>query len=207
MGTRTNAKTGRDWYYAETDAAGKVGIVGNTITLSAGDRDEDYYVTKDLGADYIGNFTHWVDVNVTVLTDDGDSLMIPWGVGDAVDDFKDIDDASGDAFFIVCAHDTAVTYQININNVDGGTLTGGTAVTGISVAAASYLSITRASTTATLQIYSTAAKRVTGGNGDVGKITLTVVDTAFRYAYTLGSYNIAGTAKDISGTSSNFAII
>ena len=207
MGTRTNAKTGRDWYYAETDAAGKVAIVGNTVTLTAGDRDEDYYVTKDLGAGYIGNFTHWVDVNVTSITNNGDSLMITWGVGNAVDDFKDIDDASGDAFFIVCARDTATTYGININNIDGGALTGGTTVTGISVATASYLSITRASTTATLQIYSTAAKRVTGGSGDVGTVTLTVVDTAFRYVYALGSYNIAGTGKDISGTSSNFAII
>ena len=182
-------------------------VTKNRLTLAKGDRDEDYYATKDFSDNHFEDFTHHLDVNVTFLTNDGAALMIPWGVADVIDDFLDIDTASGDCFFIVLAHDTAATYQININNCDGGTLTGGTAITGISVATASYLSINRTTTTATLEIYSTAALRSAGGSGDVGTVTLTVVDTPFRYLYGLGSYATGDTAKDISGTVSNLTII
>ena len=190
--------------YTETDGAGKVTVAATQITLAAGDRDEDYYVTKDFGAGFFGDFTHWVDVKVTALTDNSDSLMFPWGLAEVSDDFKDIDDASGDAIFLECKRKTPNTFKFAFGNLDGGTITGDTGSdVGITVGTTVYLSINRTGTTGTVEIYSTSALRTAGASGDIDTLSITVVNTAFRYVYGLGSYNNGSTGKDISGTVSN----
>lgn len=193
--------------YTETDGPTKVTVAANTITLTSGDRDEDYYVTYDYTASHFDDFTHWVDVKVTSLTSDALSAFSCWGLADAIDDFKDIDDASGDCLFLWAVRHTSNThYAISIRSVDGGTLTTVDTSAAIAVNSMAYLAIERDGTTLTVDIYSTAALRIAGAAGDIDTITGTVVGTDFRYLYALGSYNTGDTAKDISGTVSNLTI-
>jgi len=201
--------------YTETDVpADKIAVVKHTITLTAGDRDEDYYVTKDYGADYFGNFTHWVDVNVTSLTNDAASIMYVWALSDGKvgatpaepDDLKDIDDDGGDFLVISVGLIVVGKYRVSVFSCNAGSVTQDYGTAEIAVNTASYLSVTRSGTTITVQIYSTAALRVAGGAGDVETLTLTCVNTTFRYVYALGSYNTGNAAKDISGTVSNLRL-
>ncbi len=193
--------------FNETDVPGKVTITRNKITLTAGDRDEDYYVTQDEGASQITDFEHWVDVNVTALTDNASSSMTPWAISNADDDLNDIDIANGDAIFLFAGQATSDThYNIRIWDLNGGTLVSRDVSSAIAVNAKSFLSISRSSTTLTVEIYSTAALRTAGAGGDVDTITGVVVGTAFRYVYGLGSYNNAVFGRDISGTVSNLRL-
>ena len=194
--------------YNETDPNGKVTVTTRVITLTNGDRDEDYYVTSDKGAGSITDFTHWVDVNVTALTDNGNSAMFFWGVAQINDDFKDMG-APLDAIFVGAVHATATThYKIKLFQVKNGGLNIKNASNPINVGTPSYVSISRNGTTITIEIYSTPALRATGGPGDVDTLTGTgMVSTAFRYVYGLGSYNQGGINLDISGTVSNLLLV
>jgi len=218
MGLRTTTKTsthggGSTFYedfttYNETDGPTKVTVTANTITLTNGDRDEDYYVTKDFGANYFGDFTHWVDVNVTSITDDSTSGFRFWTLSDADDDLKDIDDANGDFVSLWVGRESATTYEIILQFCDSGTLESPVDTSSaINVNTSIYISVTRSGTTLTSEIYSTAALRLAGGSGDVDTVTGTVVNTAFRYIYGLASYNTENTAKDVSGTVSNLLLV
>ena len=188
--------------FNETDGPGKVTVAANTITLTDGDRDEDYYVTKDFGAGYFGDFTHWVDVNVTAITADGNSSFYFDAISNADDDLFDIDAANGDCIFLGVGR-IGAGYRVGIYNVDGGALTISTGGTTNTLGNPVYISSSRAGTVLTAEVYSTAALRIAGGAGDVDTITHTVVATAFQFVYGLASYNNAGTAKNISGTVSN----
>ena len=188
--------------FNETDGPGKVTVAANTITLTDGDRDEDYYVTKDFGAGYFGDFTHWVDVNVTAITADGNSSFYFDAMSNANDDLFDIDAANGDCIFLGVGR-IGAGYRVGIYNVDGGALTISTGGTTNTLGNPVYISSSRVGTALTAEVYSTAALRIAGGAGDVDTITHTVVATAFQFVYGLASYNNAGTAKDISGTVSN----
>ena len=192
---------------SETDGPGKVEAYPTLITLTDGDRDEDYYVTFDQGAGAITDFTHQVDVNVTSLIADGNSAMYPWAISNADDDINDIDGAFGDCVFINMVRVTADThYAITIINIDGGTI-GAPDISGaIAVGTPSYLTINRTGTTLTVEIYSTAALRQNGGAGDVETIAGTVVNTAFRYVYGIASYNSGHIGKDISGYVANLTL-
>ena len=193
--------------YNETDGPGKVTVTPYVITLTNGDRDEDYYVTRDVGVGAITDFTHWVDVNVTAITANASSSMTPWAISNADDDLNDIDIASGDAIFLFAGQVTSDThYIIRIYDLNGGTLVSRDISSAIAVNAESFLSISRSSTTLTVEIYSTAALRTAGAGGDVDTITGVVVGTAFRYVYGLGSYNNAVFGRDISGTVSNLRL-
>ncbi len=205
-GTRLGKTTIEDFTgFNETDGPGKVTVASNVITLTNGDRDEDYYVTKDEGAGTIGDFTHWVDVNVTALTNSGNSAMFFWGVAEVSDDFKDMG-APLDAIFAGACHVTATAYKIKLFGVDNGVLNILNGSSNIDVNTESFLSISRSGTTLTVEIYSTAALRAAGSSGDVDTVTDTAVGTAFRYVYGLGSYNQGGTNLDISGTVSNLVL-
>ena len=107
--------------YNETDGPGKVTVAANTITLTNGDRDEDYYVTRDLGVGNITNFTHWVDVNVTALTNDGNSSLWAWAISNADDDIDDIAGAGGDAISVLASHATSTKYKVQLYTLDSGT--------------------------------------------------------------------------------------
>lgn len=192
--------------YNETDGPGKVTITENQITLTNGDRDEDYYVTYDFGIGYFTNFTHWVDVNVTSLTDHVFSGFACWALSNADDDLKDIDDANGDALFIWPRSADATHYLIEIYNLDAGAINSIDTSSAIAVNTLSYLAISRSGTTITCEIYSSAALRIAGGAGDVDTISGTVINTAFRYLYGLGSYSAAQAGKDISGIVSNLRL-
>ena len=217
MSTRTNTKTGRDWgkqdflTLTEVDTAGVVGITSDVITLTAGDRDEDYYATKDFGTGFFGDFTHWMDVNVTVLTNDAESRIFPWGISNTVEDFKVTDDAGRACLIMEASRDTATTYQIVFYDIPavGATDVVGSPITGISVATGVYISVARASTTLSVDVYSTDALRRAGsaGDGDVGAESETGAATTFQYLYGIGSYNTGDTAKDLSGTVSNLVLI
>ncbi len=194
--------------FSETDGPGKVTVTPTVITLTNGDRDEDYYVTRDLGAGSITNFTHWVDVNVTALTDNASSSMTLWAISNAPDDLFDIDELNGDAIFLFAGQATSDThYLIRIYDLNGGTLVSRDISSAIAVNAESFLSISRSSTTLTVEIYSTAALRTAGVGGDVDTITGVVVGTAFPFVYGLGSYNNAVFGRDISGTVSNLILV
>ena len=192
--------------FNETDVPGKLTVAQNTITLTDGDRDEDYYVTKDFGADYLGDFTHWVDVNVTALTDSGPTGFACWALSNVDDDLKDIDDAGGDALFLWTMRNTATSYKFILYSIDGGVLTNLDASSGITVGTKVFVSVSRAGTTLTAEIYSAVSLRALGGAGDVDTITGTGVGTAFRYLYGIGSYNNGGTGYDISGTVKNLSL-
>ncbi len=202
-----NQYVGRQFFnlFNETDGPGKVTVTNNVITLTNGDRDEDYYVTKDFGSNYFGNFKHWVDVNVTAITADGNSSFYFDAISNADDDLYDIDAAGGDCIFLGVGR-VGAGYRVGIYNVDGGALTLSTGGT-ITLGSPSYISSSRAGTVLTAEVYSTAALRSAGGAGDVDTITHTVVNTTFQWIYGLGSYNHAGTAKDITGTVSNLIIV
>ena len=201
-------QTGSDRYenftgYTETDGPGKVTVTANTITLTNGDRDEDYYVTKDFGASYFGNFTHWVDVNVTALTNDGNSSLWAWAISNADDDIDDIDIAGGDAISVIASHFTSTKYRVQLYSLDSGTPVIVDSSASIAVGTKTYWAISRTGTTGTVEIYSTDSLRRAGGAGDIDTISGTVVGTAFRYVYGIASRNNGLTGKDISGTVSN----
>jgi len=213
--TRTSTHGGGVVYedfttYNETDGPTKVTVTASTITLTAGDRDEDYYVTKDFGANYFGDFTHWVDVNVTSLTNDSTSNAICWGLGESEDDFKDIDDAASEDGLILWAQysDTPGEYNFTAYDLQSGSLTiiGSVSAT-INVNTPSYLAISRSGTTVTVEIYSSAALRAAGGSGDVDTITGEANNTALRWVYGLGSYATGSSEKDISATISNLLLV
>ena len=187
---------------SETDGPSKVTVAERKITLTAGDRDEDYYVTFDQGAGAITDFEHWVDVNVTAITADNNSSFYFDAMSNADDDLYDIDAANGDCIFLGVGRIDA-GYRVGIYNVDGGVLTISTGSTTNTLGNPVYISSSRAGTVLTAEVYSTAALRIAGGAGDVDTITHTVVATAFQFVYGLASYNNAGTAKDISGTVEN----
>ncbi|KKM01959.1 hypothetical protein LCGC14_1789240, partial [marine sediment metagenome] len=198
-----NDATAQDFTnFNETDVPGKVTVAANTITLTNGDRDEDYYVTRNFGAGNITDFTHWVDVNVTAITADGNSSFYFDAISNADDDLYDIDAANGDCIFLGVGR-IGAGYRVGIYNVDGGALTLSTGSTTNTLGDPVYISSSRAGTVLTAEVYSTAALRIAGGAGDVDTITHTVVATAFQFVYGLASYNNAGTAKDISGTVEN----
>ncbi|KKL74647.1 hypothetical protein LCGC14_2062820, partial [marine sediment metagenome] len=188
---------------SETDGPSKVTVSERKITLTAGDRDEDYYVTFDQTAGTITNFTHWVDVNVTALTNDGNSSLWAWAISNADDDIDDIDIAGGDAISVIAAHANSTNYKVQLYSLDSGTPVIVDSSAYIAVGTKTYWAISRTGTTGTVEIYSTAALRIAGAAGDVDTITGTVVGTAFRYVYGIASRNNGLTAKDISGTVEN----
>ena len=172
------------------------------------DRDNDRYSTHDEGAASLTDFTQQVDVNVTELTNTSQSAFVAWAISNADDDLVDIIGASGDSIYLLAAHFDATHYKFSLNSCDGGVVTETDASSAISVDTPSYLKIIRSDTGATLtvEIYSTLALKQAGGAGDVDTITGTVVNTAFQYVYGIGSVNIAGTAKDISGWIANLTL-
>ncbi len=192
--------------YEEEDGAGKVAIDGTKITLAAGDRDEDYYVARDMGAGAIGDFSHTVDVNVTALTDDSASLFYVWTVSNSNDDLQDIEDLSGSLIAVRAQRDDATNYHISILNIDAGATTVSSGTSQIAVGTKVYLAVARTSTAGTVEVYSTAALRSAGGSGDIETISLTVVNTTFRYVYALASKNNGTAGVDISGTVENLRI-
>ena len=193
--------------YAQSGVTEVITISSSGVTLTAGDRDQDYYVTKDFGADHFGDFNHWVDVNVTAQTDAVGSRIYFWALSNADDDLKDIDDASGD--FITLLADRLGTgyYRIRLFNCNGGTLTEiGTPSGSVDVGTEVFIKPIRTTTTMSVGIYSTNALRIAGGTPDISTISGTVVGTKFQYVYYIGSYNNGITALDISGTVSNLRI-
>ena len=206
-GDTVPAGSGEDFTtYSETDGPGKVTVTADVITLTDGDRNEDYYVTKELGEGTITDFTHWVDVNVTALTNDGNSSLWAWAISNADDDIDDIDIAGGDAISVIGSHGNATKYKIQLYSLDSGTPAIIDTSAHIAVGTKTYLAISRTGTTGTVAIYSTAALRIAGAAADVDTITGTVVGTAFRYVYGIASRNNGLSAKDISGTVSNLAL-
>ena len=190
-----------------TDPNGKTAATTSTITLASGDRDEDYYLTKDFGSGHFGDFSHAVDVNVSATADDVLSLFFCWTLSNADDDLNDIDIASGDFIGVnVNSNLDGTDYFVGVINVDGGTYGVVDTSSSVTYGTEIYLTISRVATTITVQIYSTTALRNAGGAGDIDTLTGTCVNTEFRYVYGLASYNTGDTAKDISGTVSNFVI-
>ncbi len=195
--------------YNKTDPSGvsRLSSDGAKIKLINGERDQDYYRTKDFGVDCFGDLTHWVDVNVTALTSNPDSAFVVWGLSNADDDFNDIDIANGSSLFLWMQRlSAATTYFFRLYDLTTGTLTSIDASVGIAVNTESFLAITRSGTTWTAEIYSSATLRTTGGGGDVDTISGTSNSTAYRYVYGLGSYNKGLAGRDISGTVSNLII-
>ena len=192
--------------YNETDGPTKVTVTANKITLTDGDRDEDYYVTSDKGAGTITDLTHWVDCNITALTDHLNSSLAPWAVSNADDDLYDIFLAAGDFIAVVAVRHDATNYKYLISASDGGTATASIGTGTIAVGTKSYVSINRASTTLIVDVYSTAALRIAGGAGDIDTVKHTIVDTAFRYVYGLASSNSGEAARDITGTAENLLL-
>ena len=194
--------------YNKTDPSGvsRLSSDGAKIKLINGDRDQDYYRTKDFGVDYFGDFTHWVDVNVTALTNNPDSAFVGWGLSNADDDFNDIDIANGSGLFLWMQRLGATTYFFRLYDLTTGTMTSLDLSVGIAVNTESFLAITRSGTTWTVEIYSSDTLRTTGGSGDVDTISGTSNSIVYRYVYGLGSYNKGVAARDISGTVSNLII-
>lgn len=192
-------------FYAETDPNGKVSIQGKQIILTDGDRNEDYYVTFDLGAGEIGDFFYEVDVNVTAQINSSWSAMYCWAISNANDDLKDIQDASGDEIYIYAGRLSSDTYRFLAYSVDGGTPSEiGISPASIDVGTESFLSINRSSTTVTIEIYSTKALRIAGGSGDIDTISGTAVGTTFQFVYGIASYN-NGHLESMSGTITNLS--
>ncbi len=194
-------------YFNETDGPGKVTVTPTVITLTNGDRDEDYYVTRDLGTGSITSFTHWVDVNVTALTNDGNSSLWAWAISNAHDDINDIAGAGGDAISVIGSHATSTKYQVQLYTLDSGTPAIVDSSAYIAVGTKTYWAISRTGTTGTVAIYSTASLRMAGAAADVDTITGTVAGTAFQYVYGIASRNNNLHGKDISGTVSNLILV
>ncbi len=189
--------------YSLTDPNGKVTVNGEHITLTDGDRDEDYYATRNMGAGAITDFVHKVDVNITALTNDGNSSLWAWAISNADDDIDDIAGVNGDAISVIASHATSTKYQVQLYTLDSGTPAIVDSSAYIAVGTKTYWAISRTGTTGTVEIYSTASLRTAGGAGDIDTIGGTVVGTAFRYVYGIASRNNNLAGKDISGTVEN----
>lgn len=202
----TNAPTVKEDYttYTELDASSRVTVAANTLTLTSADRDEDFYVVKDFGANYFGDVTHWVDVNYTSAV--ASAVFVCWGLADTADDFNNIEGASGDALYVEATKASGSNYAFRIINLVSGTPAVIDTSSSIAENTESFLSITRSGTTGTVQIYSTAALRLAGGAGDVDTITGTVQNTTFRYVYGIGSYDGSSGGVVISGTCKNLEL-
>ncbi len=192
-----------DPVWVETDLTGVIAIDGNKITATNFDRNIDGYVTRNMGAGFITDFVHTVDVNVTAMVNDGNSSLWAWAISNANDDINDIAGDSGDAISVIASHATSTNYKVQLYSLDSGTPAIVDSSAHISVGTKTYWAISRTGTTGTVEIYSTASLRITGGAGDIDTIGGTVVGTAFRYVYGIASRNNGLAGKDISGTVEN----
>ena len=191
--------------YGEVDPSSKAGITIDTITLTDGDRDEDYWVSKFKASGYFANFTHRIDINKTAQVNEDVSAFAVWAVTNSDKELNEIEDLAQDSIFLWLARNTDATHcALSIQENDGGVLTNRDESVDLDINKEYYLTISRAGTVFKVEIYSTNALREIGAAGDIDTITWpTIIATTFMFIYALGSHNYGGTAKDTSGTTSN----
>ncbi|MBR9701655.1 hypothetical protein GOV13_01910 [Candidatus Pacearchaeota archaeon] len=196
--------------YSETDPNGKVSVSADTITLTDGDQDEVYYVTKDFGTNYFGDFTHWVDINITA-SENTDCRTIVWGMSNYGSNIVDaIISLSGGIVLNVqgrVAADTEYNFLVAYGIDDSWEDVAESVNIGISTPA--YLSIKRDNITVTVEIYSTPLLRISGGAGDdIDTITIEASSTKFSHLHGINTGRLGAGASDrnMSGTISNLAL-
>lgn len=109
--------------YTEVDANGRISVSATTANVTALTRAEDAYLYYDYGAGYFSaSFSIDFDFNAIRTTDAGTTAFFISSMANSVDDFKDIDDASGDAITVGYKPSlTASYYWIDLLELDGGT--------------------------------------------------------------------------------------
>ena len=193
--------------YTETDVGGVVTVAANTITLTNGGRDADFYATEDFGAYHFKDFVHAVDVNITATSSGISSGMYCWALTNSDDDLGDIDTAATeDALYLLAGRSSATEYIFVIYSLSKGTQSSVDTSSAITIGEESFVTITRSGTTITVEIYSTNALRIAGSSGDVDTITGSVVATEFRYLQGIASYNTSTASSTISGTIKNLNV-
>ena len=189
--------------FTEVDPDAEISVAASVITFTALDRNNDAYVYKDAGAAHFsGNFTHNVDINFSSVG--SSSLTYVWALTNTVDDYKGIDDASGDALSLR-VYGNLGTPKLILAQLNSGT-EGSDSYNSFALSTDYYITITRdmgVGTYGTLYayIYSDAGRTIPIDT----LIETLAADVDFRYVFGLLNYNSSnsGATYEATGTVSN----
>ena len=176
--------------YTEVDTNSHISKTSTRVTWSNLNRNEDAYLYKDFGIGYFeGDFTVNLTLNITSPDESGTYEHI-LTLANSLDDFKGIDDASGDALTIQHLSQSGTTTRIAVQELDGGTLYT-SSYYNITANTAYYLKIIRDESVGTYgtlycYIYSDAARTTLLSTLSV---TLHTSKKDFRYIYPIQTYN------------------
>lgn len=189
--------------WTEVDPGTDIVVAAKKVTWTALPRNLDSHVYYDYGADYFdGNFRHEFECELTSADDSG--AVYPWGLANAVDDFKGIDNANGSILHVLLVRSGA-NYLIGLSEVDSGALS--QVFSTISTGTTYYLTVVRDENVGTfgtiyLYIYTDVARTVLHEKLEV---TLNTSKKDFRYLYTCNTHN-DGTAPAITGWMQNLRL-
>ena len=184
--------------YVEVDVDGTITVAAQQITVNPLDRDVSSYVYRDRGVGHFGNFVHYIDVKENAGTSALNSVMMGWGLNNAVNNFF----ASGAGNPAICVMVKKLAANIEIRLQDRGNLNNDTNV-GLATNRRYYLKMERTGlTNLTCKIYSDAAHTVL-----VDTLTIVCQNTTYRYIYGLNSYNTASAGMDFFGWTYNLDLM
>lgn len=180
-----------DW--TEVDSDGDITVAANLITVDSMRRDAVSYVYLDLGADYFGDFIHYLTVRVTDAQ--AYSAMACWGLSNGAHTIQDKVDA--DVGITVEWYFTAgADLTWSVKDYDGDTVDSYVD----SYNATRHLTIQRSGTTLTCKIYSDAARTTL-----LDTLSVVCATTKYRYVELIQSRDSNGNpAASMDGWVSDF---
>lgn len=171
--------------YTESDAGGYITVTDTSLTATNMIKNTESYVKKDYGGSHFGDFTH----NMTlVFTSADDTCDIGLWMLSSDNTTRTIDEAlvNNEAFgihLLQIVGDPRIQLKEYVSDSVDTWSTGALPKT-------YYLTIARASTTATVKIYSDAARATL-----VKTLTLTVPSTKYQYLIAMSSREAIGDQK------------
>lgn len=180
--------------YTETDAAGRLTVAANGITIASLDNDEGSYVYKDFTASYFSaDFDFSFRISVTLGT--GVEAAHLFAVANAVNDVSAIVAGSGDALYATWSDGT-----LSISESNGGSVSS-QSLAGLSLNTPYFVRISRDETVGTFGALYAYVYTDAQYTELVGKITLNLTKkTDFRYLYAFSGVSTGGGGVAFSGS-------
>jgi len=173
--------------YTETDPNARIAVTASRVTWTALTRDEDAYVYADKGVDYFSaNFKIEFTYRPTGYAGTkGTGRNSIWSLANLVDDFKGIDDASGDWLLLAAKISLAGNQILQLVECDGGTQYGSSNSVDLTVDTDYYITVVRDETVGT---YGTLYAYIYSNIGrttllDTLSVALHTSKKDFRYIY------------------------
>ena len=173
--------------FTETDPDSKLTVTSSRVTSTlANSRTETYSVYKDYGAGHFGNFSHLLTVFASAMNNAGSSPVLGYAlISNQTGDIAGAE-ANGDGLSV---HMFTGNYNLTMEEQDAFNSDFYDADTLIVY----YLTIGRASTTATVLIYSDSGRTTL-----LDTLSIAMSSTTFRYISTAAGYDSGGAAT-VSG--------